>query len=211
LAKAEADAARQAADQARAAAEVARAEAKMEADRLAKEREAAEAARAEAVQAREAAQKDAAELRGRLQQQLNLVLETKQSARGLIVNMSDVLFDVGKSTLKPGAREKLAKVAGILVAHPDLSLQVEGHTDSTGSDELNQRLSEARASSARDFLVSQGINSNNITARGFGESRPVATNDIAAGRQQNRRVELVISGASISQAQPGTVNTAVIH
>jgi outer membrane protein OmpA-like peptidoglycan-associated protein len=211
IAKAEADAARLAADQARAAAEVARAEAKLEADRLAKEREAAEAARAQAVQAQEAAQKDAAELRGRLQQQLSLVLETKQTARGLIATMSDVLFDVGKSTLKPGAREKLAKVAGILVAHPDLTLQLEGHTDSTGSDELNQRLSEARAASARDFLVSQGINSASITAKGFGKTRPVATNDIAAGRQQNRRVELVISGASISQTQSGAVNTAAVH
>ncbi|MEO5922231.1 MAG: OmpA family protein [Bryobacteraceae bacterium] len=207
-AKAEADAARLAADQARAAAEAARAEAKMEADRLSKEREASETARAQAVQDREAAQKDAAELRGRLQQQLNVVLETKQTARGLIVNMSDVLFDVGKATLKPGAREKLARVAGIIQAHPDLSLQVEGHTDSTGSDETNQRLSLARAAVAREFLVSQGISSSSITATGFGESRPVATNDTATGRQQNRRVELVISGASISQSQPGNVNTA---
>ena len=218
IAKAEADAARLAADQARAAAEAARVaaetargEAKLEADRLAKEREAAEAARAQAVLAQEAAQKDAAELRGRLQQQLSLVLETKQTARGLIATMQDVLFDVGKATLKPGAREKLAKVSGILSAHPDLMMQLEGHTDSTGSDELNQRLSEARAASARDFLISQGISANNITSRGFGESRPVATNDTAAGRQQNRRVELVISGASISQAQPGAVNTAVVH
>jgi outer membrane protein OmpA-like peptidoglycan-associated protein len=211
LAKAEADTARQAADQARAAAETARMEASREADRLAKEREAAETARAQAVQAQEAAQKDAAELRGRLQQQLNAVLETKQTARGLIVNMSDVLFDVGKSTLKPGAREKLAKVAGIVMAHPDLSLQLEGHTDSTGSDETNQRLSESRASSTREFLVSQGIQAANITSKGFGETSPVAPNDNAAGRQQNRRVELVISGASISQNNNSGAATAVLH
>ena len=185
-----------------------------EADRLAQERAAAEKARGEAVTAQQAAQRDAAQardlaakadadrnaLRGQLQQQLNVVLETKQTARGLIVNMSDVLFDVDKATLKPEAREKLAKVAGILETHPDLKLQVEGHTDSTGSDDYNQKLSENRASSARDFLVSQGIHSTEITAKGFGESVPVASNDTAEGRQKNRRVELVISGESIKTA-----------
>jgi outer membrane protein OmpA-like peptidoglycan-associated protein len=213
--KAEAEAARLAAENSRAAAETARAEASREADRLERERGAAETARAQAVAAQEAAQRDAqqardlaakadqerAELRGRLQQQLNLILETKQTARGLIVNMSDVLFDVGRYTLKPGAREKLSKVAGILSAHPDLTLQVEGHTDSTGSDETNQKLSDNRAIATRDFLIQQGISAGKITAKGFGESLPVATNDTAAGRQQNRRVELIIAGESIQTSQ----------
>jgi len=209
--KAEAETAAANAKNAQAAAEQARMAASKEADRLAQERAAAERARADAVTAQQAAQRDAAQardlaakadadrnaLRGQLQQQLNVILETKQTARGLIVNMSDVLFDVDKATLKPEAREKLAKVAGILETHPDLKLQVEGHTDSTGSDEYNQKLSENRAISARDFLVSQGISSTEITAKGFGESVPVASNDTAEGRQKNRRVELVISGESI--------------
>jgi outer membrane protein OmpA-like peptidoglycan-associated protein len=209
--KAEADAARVAAERARAEAEVARREASREADRLAREREAADAARQRAIAAQQAAQQDAdeardlaakaerdrMELRARLQQQLNVVLETKETARGLIVNMSDVLFDVGKATLKPDAREKLARVSGILSTHPDLKLQVEGHTDSTGGDEFNQKLSEERAASTRDYLVGLGITATSITAKGLGESQPVASNETAAGRQQNRRVELVISGESI--------------
>jgi len=212
--KADAEKAAANAKSAQAAAEQAGLAASKEADRLAQERAAAEKARGEAVTAQQAAQRDAAQardlaakadadrnaLRGQLQQQLNVVLETKQTARGLIVNMSDVLFDVDKATLKPEAREKLAKVAGILETHPDLKLQVEGHTDSTGSDDYNQKLSENRASSARDFLVSQGIHSTEITAKGFGESVPVASNDTAEGRQKNRRVELVISGESIKTA-----------
>jgi len=113
------------------------------------------------------------------------------------VNLSDVLFDTGKATLKPGAREKLARVSGILVTHPDLKLEIEGHTDSVGSDECNQGLSERRAESVRSYLVSQRIAAQTITTAGFGESRPVATNDNAAGRQRNRRVELVVSGEAI--------------
>ncbi|HVH88514.1 MAG TPA: OmpA family protein, partial [Terriglobales bacterium] len=125
------------------------------------------------------------------------------TARGLIVNMSDVLFDTNKYTLKPGAREKLAKVAGILLAYPDLKVQVEGYTDSTGTPEYNQRLSEQRAMTVRDYLTAQGININNVTAQGFGQNDPVASNATAAGRQQNRRVQMVVSGEPI-----GTVASA---
>jgi outer membrane protein OmpA-like peptidoglycan-associated protein len=125
---------------------------------------------------------------------LNTILQTRDTARGLIVNMSDVLFDTGQYSLKPGAREKLAKISGIVLAYPTLRLEVEGHTDSVGTDELNMRLSENRAGSVRDFLVKQGIVGSSIASRGFGESQPVATNDTSAGRQQNRRVELVVSG-----------------
>jgi outer membrane protein OmpA-like peptidoglycan-associated protein len=139
-----------------------------------------------------------------LREQLNSVLETRESARGLIVNMSDVLFDTGKYTLKPGAREKLAKVAGILVTHPELKIEVEGHTDNVGGPEFNQRLSENRAYSVRDYLVSQGVPAALIIARGFGESTPVTSNDTTDGRQQNRRVELVVSGESLgTQARQG--------
>jgi outer membrane protein OmpA-like peptidoglycan-associated protein len=148
----------------------------------------------------EQAEREKAELRSRLQQQLNLVLETRESARGLIVSMSDVLFDTDKHTLRPGARERLAKVAGILLAHPGLTLEVEGHTDSTASDEYNQALSERRAATVRDYLVQQGLPATAIAARGFGESMPVVSNDTASGRQQNRRVELIVAGEAIGVA-----------
>lgn len=155
------------------------------------------AALAQSEQARKAAEqaeREKQELRSKLAVQLNLILETRDSARGLIVNISGVLFDTGKYTLRPGAREKLAKVSGIILAYPSLKLEVEGHTDSVGTDEYNMKLSENRANSVRDYLVQQGINTSSIAARGFGESQPVTTNDTAAGRQQNRRVELVVSG-----------------
>ena len=136
-------------------------------------------------------------MRQRLLQQLNLILETRDSARGLIVNMSDVLFDFNKATLKPGAREKLAKVAGIVLAYPGLRLALEGHTDSIGSDEYNMVLSEKRAESVRDYLVAQGVPAASTTAQGFGKADPVVSNANAAGRQRNRRVEMVVSGEVI--------------
>jgi len=143
------------------------------------------------------ADSEKAEMRARLSTQLNLILQTRDSARGLIVNMSDVLFDTGKYSLKPGAREKLAKVAGILLAYPGINVQVGGYTDNVGGDEMNQALSEQRAGSVRDYLVESGVNSNSVTARGYGNTEPVATNNDATGRQQNRRVELVVSGEII--------------
>jgi outer membrane protein OmpA-like peptidoglycan-associated protein len=139
------------------------------------------------------------ELRQRLLAQFNLILSTRDSARGLIINMSDVLFDFDKATLKPGAREKLAKVSGIVLAYPGLKLAVEGHTDSIGSDEYNQTLSEKRADAVRDYLVAQALNESSITAQGLGKADPVATNDTNAGRALNRRVELVVSGEVIGQ------------
>ena len=186
------------ADAARVAAERAKADAESAVQRLAAERADAEARAQAAQQTADRAERERAELRDKLQQQLNIILETRESARGLIVNMSDVLFDTGKATLKPGAREKLARMAGVLLAYPGLDIAVEGHTDSVGTDEYNQGLSDRRAASVRSYLVSQGIPQETIDAMGFGESRPVVTNDNAAGRQQNRRVELVISGESIA-------------
>jgi outer membrane protein OmpA-like peptidoglycan-associated protein len=137
------------------------------------------------------------ELRARLLQQFNAILETRDTARGLVVNMSDVLFDSGKYTLRPAAREKLAKISGIVLAYPSLKLAVEGNTDSVGSEAFNQELSENRAGSVRDYLVKQGIPTASVTSRGLGKTQPVASNDTAEGRQQNRRVELVVTGEVI--------------
>jgi outer membrane protein OmpA-like peptidoglycan-associated protein len=201
------------AESARIAAEAAKADAERARQRLAEERAAAEAARdaskaseEEARQAMARAEAEKAQLREQLQRQLNVILETKESARGLIVNVSDVLFDTGRHTLKPGAREKLAKVAGILLAYPDLRLEVDGHTDSVGDDDSNQSLSERRAESVRAYLVQQGIPPTAIVALGYGESQPVASNSLAAGRQQNRRVELVVAGESIGRPVPSSTS-----
>jgi outer membrane protein OmpA-like peptidoglycan-associated protein len=188
-------AARRAADEAKALAERTKMDAELAAQRAARDKEAVEAANQQARKAAaEQSEREKQELRNKLVGQLNSILQTKDSARGLIVNMSDVLFDTGQYSLKPGAREKLAKISGIVLAYPSLALEVEGHTDSVGSDDLNLRLSDNRANSVRDFLIAQGIVSSSIGAHGYGESQPVATNETAAGRQQNRRVELIVSG-----------------
>jgi outer membrane protein OmpA-like peptidoglycan-associated protein len=169
------------------------------AQRAARSREAAEAAdRQTAKAASERTERERQELRTQLIGQLNSILETKDSARGLVVNMSDVLFETGQYSLKPGARERLAKVSGIVLAHPSLVLRVEGHTDSVGADDENQRLSERRAHAVGDFLISQGIAKAAVSTYGYGESQPLATNDTVGGRQQNRRVDLVVSGEAIA-------------
>jgi outer membrane protein OmpA-like peptidoglycan-associated protein len=175
------------------------------------------AAQADADQSRLAAQQaqlnaqqaedDKAAMRTRLSDQLNSVLQTRDSARGLIVSMSDVLFDTGKFSLKPGAREKLAKVAGILLAYPGLNIAVGGYTDNVGGDAMNQTLSENRAGSVRDYLVNQGVANDAVTAKGFGSTLPVASNDNSAGRQQNRRVELLVSGDAIGNPVPTTTGS----
>jgi len=186
-ARAEADA-REAKLQAEAA--IAASKAKAEADALKAKND---AARAEAERAKQAAD----QLRAQLLEQFNRILETRDSERGLVITMADVLFDTGKFDLRSGTRETLAKLSGIILAHPGLNLDIEGHTDSTGSDELNQRLSEQRAESARSYLISQGIEDYTIIARGFGKTMPVADNDTREGRQKNRRVEIIVSGEVI--------------
>ena len=221
-----ADQQRQQAEQEKAAADAARvaAEAAAERDRLDAERQRADAdrvraeadrarldaesaraaAEAQAQQARsvaEQSEREKAQLRDQLRVQLDTILETRETARGLVVNVSDVLFDFDSANLKPGAREKVARIAGILQSHADLKIQVEGHTDSVGSDDYNLRLSDRRAESVRTSLVQQGIARNVVGTTGFGESKPVATNGTAAGRQQNRRVEIVVSGESIGTAR----------
>jgi outer membrane protein OmpA-like peptidoglycan-associated protein len=181
-------------------AELARLAALAEQKRLADESAAAQAARA-------AAEKDTLALRDKLREQLNAILQTRDTARGLIVNLSDVLFDFNQASLKPGAREKLAKVSGILLAYPTLHMNVEGHTDSIGSDEYNMKLSQRRADAVRDYLTSNGI--ANVQAIGLGKDGPVASNDTAAGRQQNRRVEMVVSGDVIGQPIQGATSSSL--
>ncbi len=222
-ARADADAqarARAEADAARAQAEIAKAEALKAAQEAARQKQEAEQAKAEALaqqqalaveadkarqaaaqsdQLRQQAEKEKQDLRARLLQQLNTVLATRDSARGLIANMSDVLFKSGSADLLAGARERLAKVSGIVLAYPSLRLSVEGHTDSVGTDDYNQQLSEKRAEAVRQYLVQQGISGETIVATGFGKTAPIASNETPEGRQQNRRVELVLSGDAIGE------------
>ena len=161
----------------------------------------------QALEGQQKADTEKATMRAQLSEQLNRILVTRDSARGLIVSMSDVLFDTGKYSLKPGAREKLAKVAGILISYPGLNIAVDGYTDNVGGDEMNQKLSENRADSVRDYLVAQGVGTNSVGATGFGNSLPVASNDNASGRQENRRVELVVSGELIGSPVIATVGS----
>lgn len=181
-----------AAREAQVKAEAAAKEAQMKAEAVALQVK-EEAANAEAERARQAAD----QLRAQLLEQFNRILETRDTVRGLVVTMADVLFDTGKYDLRPSTREQLAKLAGIILAHPGLILEVEGHTDNTGGDEFNQKLSEQRADTVRSFLVVQGLDGYSITARGFGKDMPVADNGTSAGRQKNRRVELIVSGEVI--------------
>jgi outer membrane protein OmpA-like peptidoglycan-associated protein len=160
----------------------------------------ADKARLAAEQAQQGEQQavtDKAAMRAQLSEQLNKVLATRDSARGLIISMSDVLFDTGKYSLKPGAREKLAKVAGILIAYPSLNIEIDGYTDNVGADDMNQKLSENRADAVKDYLVNQSVATGSVSVKGFGNSSPVASNDNSSGRQENRRVELVVSGDAI--------------
>jgi len=230
-ARQEAEQARAQAEQAKAEAERMKQEALAAAQDAARQKEEAEKAKAEAVAQQQAlaveadkakaaaaesdslrqqaeilrqqAEKDKADLRARLLSQLNSILATRDSARGLIANMSDVLFRSGRYELLPAARERLAKVSGIILAYPSLHLAVEGHTDSVGGDEYNQNLSEQRAQAVRDYFVQQGLTANSIEARGFGKTEPIASNDTTEGRAQNRRVELVLSGDAIGNAIDG--------
>ena len=192
-AEAEAKAAAEAAEAKRIADEKA-AEAKRKADA---EIAAQEAAKRAAQQQAATAEREKHELRARLLEQFNRVLPTTDTPRGLVVNMGDVLFDTGKSDLRPQAREALAKLSGIVLNYPSLRLAIEGYTDSTGTPQFNQTLSDKRAASVRDYLVAQGLSADSLTSQGFGENNPVADNSTAQGRQQNRRVQIVVSGEVI--------------
>jgi outer membrane protein OmpA-like peptidoglycan-associated protein len=226
--RAQAESDRSAAEQAKADADRARQDAELAAQRASQEKQEAQAAQAaalaqqqalqaenekarslqeEAERGRQQAEADKVAMRARLLQQLNAVLVTRDTARGLISTMPDVLFENARYTLRPAARESLAKVAGILLAYPDLRLEVDGHTDSVGSDAYNQDLSEKRAGAVRDYLVQQGLPVASVTTMGFGKTQPIASNTTAAGRQQNRRVEVVVSGEVIGSQIGGRVNS----
>ena len=215
-AQAESDATKARTDAADAQAATAKAKSDM-ADSQAASAAALSATQADADQSRLAAQQaqlsaqqaetEKAAMRTKLSDQLNKILQTRDSARGLIVSMSDVLFDSGKYSLKPGAREKLAKVAGILLAYPGLNIEVGGYTDNVGGDAMNQTLSENRAGSVRDYLVREGVSTNSVSSRGFGNTLPVASNNNSAGRQQNRRVELLVSGEAIGSPVNATTGS----
>jgi outer membrane protein OmpA-like peptidoglycan-associated protein len=188
----------------RAAAEAAQAQAQQQQAAAQAAAEAAQQAASLAEQQRQQAVQQKEAMRARLLAQLNQVLQTRDTARGLIVSMPDVLFDFGKYTLKAEARERLAKISGIVLAYPDLKLEIDGYTDSVGSDEYNQTLSDKRAEAVRDFLVRNGVSMNSVAARGMGKADPVADNSSAEGRQLNRRVEMIVSGDVIgNQTGPG--------
>jgi outer membrane protein OmpA-like peptidoglycan-associated protein len=197
-AQAQAAAAQAQAEAARQQAEAARAES----DKARAQQQAAEAAAAQAAQ-------QESEMRERLKQQLNSVLQTQESARGLIVNMSDVLFAFNKYELKTDAQVKLAKISGILLTYPNLKVQVEGYTDNIGSDEYNLKLSQQRATTVQAFLIEQGVQPGSVTSQGFGKADPVADNATSAGRSANRRVSLVVSGEAIGVQQQTPGNSAV--
>lgn len=185
---------RQQAEADQAAAETAQAAAQVEQQKAQAEAEKSRQAAAESERQKQEAIRQKEEMRARLLKQLNQVLETRDTDRGLVVSMPDVLFDSGQYTLKPAARERLARISGIVLAYPDLKLQIEGYTDSTGSDEFNLLLSEKRAAAVRDYLVDASIPTNNIAVRGLGKENPIADNKSAAGRKLNRRVEMIVSG-----------------
>ena len=197
VARAEAEKARAEAEKARAEAEVAKQAALVAQQAALADLERAKAAVGEAEKGRLRAEEEKTALRKQLLDQFNLILETRDSPRGLIVNLSDVLFDFSKFTLRPPTREKLAKISGIILAHPGLKLEVEGHTDDVGSDEFNQKLSEQRSDAVRTYLMEQGLNGDLITSVGFGKTVPSVPNTNAANRQKNRRVEMVVSGEVI--------------
>jgi len=202
LAKAEAEqAAKKARDEQAQARELMQ-QARREAEKLAR-------LKAQAESNAERARSEAEEARARMENALSRVVETKETARGMIVNLPDILFDTGEATLRPKAREILSRVAGILLVAPEYQLSVEGHTDSVGSEDFNQRLSERRAQAVRDYLIEAQLSPDLITTQGFGESQPVASNDTREGRQQNRRVEIVIHDLEMtSLEEPESTATA---
>jgi outer membrane protein OmpA-like peptidoglycan-associated protein len=191
--EAESKAAAEAAEAKRKSDTEAQRQADLAAAKQAKLKAAQDAAQADAERSRKAA----ADLRAQLLEQFNRVLTTRDTPRGLVVNMGDVLFATGKYDLRPEAQIVLAKLSGIILSHPGLNLAVEGYTDSVGSDDFNLKLSQQRADTVRDYLVTQGLQDSSVTANGFGKADPVADNDTPAGRQQNRRVEIVVSGEII--------------
>jgi outer membrane protein OmpA-like peptidoglycan-associated protein len=174
-----------------------KAEAQAQASQAAAEQAATQAKAQAAAEEAERAQAATAALRAQLLKELNDVLQTTDTPRGLVVNMADVLFETGKYALSTDAQLKLAKLSGIIQAHPGLNLAVEGYTDTTGAADFNMKLSQQRADTVRQFLIAQGLSADTITSKGLGEADPIADNSTAAGRKLNRRVEIIVSGKVI--------------
>jgi len=193
--RAQAENAAQQAQAAQAAAQQANAQAEQANAQAQQAQAAAQSAQTQLEETRrQLAERDAEARRLRIQNELARIASTRSESRGLIVTLNGgILFDTGKTALKPGAKSTLSKIAKQLQTDPSLKIAVEGHTDSVGGTATNQALSEKRANAVRDYLVSAGISEDHITADGKGEESPIATNKTAAGRQQNRRVELVIT------------------
>ena len=161
---------------------------------LARAREQAQATQAELDRAKAAlAERDVEARRLRMQQELARLATTRSDQRGFIVTLPGIFFDTGKAELKTGARNTLTRIAEQLRSDDTIRVSIEGHTDNVGSEAMNQELSERRANAVRDVLVASGISADRITTAGRGESQPVVTNNTASGRQQNRRVELIIT------------------
>lgn len=130
-----------------------------------------------------------------LQSLVTEITNLKETSRGLVISLSDILFDVGKASLKPGAEASVRKISAVLQQYPNHQISVEGYTDSQGSDTFNQKLSEDRANSVKQILIGGGVDPVLISSKGFGKAKPVASNDTPEGRQANRRVEIVVEGA----------------
>jgi outer membrane protein OmpA-like peptidoglycan-associated protein len=155
----------------------------------------AQAARANESEARAAnSEAESALLKQRADQLASELeqLKAKQTDRGLVLTLGDVLFDTGKAVLKPGANKTVDQLAAFLQAHPERKLQIEGFTDSVGSDSYNLELSSRRSEAVKSALIAKGIDSGRITTKGYGKAYPVASNADSGGRQLNRRVEVVI-------------------
>jgi outer membrane protein OmpA-like peptidoglycan-associated protein len=199
-AQAQADQAQAQAAQSQSQAEAeaqARAEAQAARDQAEQQAQQASQAAENAQQQARLAEQRAEQMRARLLNQLNSILQTQDTRRGLMVRMSDVLFAPGRYELTSDAKLALAKMAGVLLAYPGLKLEVDGYTDSTGGDEFNQTLSDKRAEAVRTFLVQQGVSPDSIATKGFGPANPIASNDTAQGRKLNRRVDMIVSGSLI--------------
>lgn len=182
-----------------------------EAEARAQQAEAAERALQLQVAASEEQARTASEIEERnqqLQRELD-ALNAERTDRGIVLTIGDVLFDTGAATLKPGALTTMERLAQFMRDYPERSVRIEGHTDSVGSDEMNQALSERRANAVRDALVARNAPRDRIDTIGYGEARPIASNDDVAGRQQNRRVEIVVSeddGSFAGEASANRVN-----
>jgi outer membrane protein OmpA-like peptidoglycan-associated protein len=197
-ARRQAEIAQQAADQQAAALAAANAQAQRDEALIAARQAEADEAKRQAELARQTAEQQAAAYQARIaeQEQQLKELDAKKTERGMVITLGDVLFAVNKAQLSAGGVRNVQKLANFLNQYPQRKVLIEGHTDSTGSRSINQPLSERRADAVRTALVGMGISGDRIETRGYAEQYPVASNNTAAGRQLNRRVEIILSDDS---------------